>query len=119
MESHKSDYTNVFVALTLNKPYNDSLFNSSEFDDWRKRWEKRIKNEKNSYKIMQENNPIYIPRNHLVESALKNAIDGNKAEFDELLSMMSNTYNYNTKHEQFQKFQMDLMNHIRHFAEHR
>ncbi len=102
MESYKSDYTNIFAALTLNKPYKDSLLNSSEFDDWKKKWKKRIKNENYSYKIMQENNPIYIPRNHLVESALKNAINGNKNEFDKLLNLMSHTYNYDIKHDQFQ-----------------
>ena len=34
---------------------------------------------------MKKNNPIYIPRNHLVESALNNAINGNKEEFDKIL----------------------------------
>jgi len=56
----------------------------------------------NSYKIMRENNPIYIPRNHLVESALKNAVNGNKKEFNKLLTTMSNTYSYNEKHDGFQ-----------------
>ena len=102
MESHKSDYTNIFAALTFNKSYKDSLFNSNEFDDWKKQWEKRIKNEKNSYKMMQENNPIYIPRNHLVELALKDAINGDKKEFDKLLYLMSRTYNYDVEHNQFQ-----------------
>ena len=51
---------------------------------------------------MQMNNPIYIPRNHLVESALKNATNGNKKEFDKLLNLMSNTYNYSKKHDGFQ-----------------
>tara|TARA_Y100001970_G_scaffold285123_1_gene403999 strand:- start:5258 stop:6706 length:1449 start_codon:yes stop_codon:yes gene_type:complete len=108
MESYKADYTNTFAALTLNKGYKDSLFTSNEFNDWKKKWEERTKNDKNSYKIMQMNNPIYIPRNHLVESALKNATDGNKKEFDELLNLMSNTYNYNAKHNGFQTIPKDF-----------
>ncbi len=108
MESYKADYTNTFAALTLNKEYKDSLFTSNEFNDWKKKWEERTKNDKNSYKIMQMNNPIYIPRNHLVESALKNATDGNKKEFDELLNLMSNTYNYNAKHNGFQTIPKDF-----------
>ena len=88
--------------LTLNKPNKDSLFASNEFDNWRKQWGKRIKHEKNSYKIMQINNPIHIPRNHLVESALKNATNGNKKEFDKVLDLMSRTYDYNAKHNDFQ-----------------
>ena len=57
---------------------------------------------------MQMNNPIYIPRNHLVESALKNVIDGDKKEFDELLNLMSLTYNYNAKHNEFQTIPKDF-----------
>ena len=45
----------------------------------------------------EKNNPIYIPRNHLVESALNNAINGNKEEFDKILHQMSNTYEYDVK----------------------
>ena len=103
MESYKADYTNTFSALTLNEPFEDSLFSSNEFKNWKKKWEKRIKSNENSYKIMRLNNPIYIPRNHLVESAIENATNGNKKEFDKLLVFMSNTYNYNVKHIELQK----------------
>ena len=103
MKFYKADYTNTFAALTLNEPFEDSLFSSDEFKNWKKKWEKRIENNENSYKIMRSNNPIYIPRNHLVESAIENAANGNKKEFDELLISMSNTYNYNVKHIKFQK----------------
>ena len=102
MESYKADYTNTFVALTIDKENKDSLFRSNDFNNWRKKWKKRIKNEKNSYKRMQINNPIYLPRNHLVESALKDATNGNKEEFDNLLNSMSQTYNYNGKDVGFQ-----------------
>jgi uncharacterized protein YdiU (UPF0061 family) len=102
MEFYKADYTNTFAALTFKKSCKDSLFKSNEFSLWKKQWIKRIQNEKNSYKIMRKNNPIYIPRNHLVESALMNAENGNKQEFDKLLSLMSQTYNYSAKHDEFQ-----------------
>tara|TARA_Y100001970_G_scaffold23435_1_gene27551 strand:- start:31197 stop:32645 length:1449 start_codon:yes stop_codon:yes gene_type:complete len=102
MEFYKADYTNTFAALTLKKTYKDPLSKTNEFSNWKKRWMKRIKNEKNSYEIMRKNNPIYIPRNHLVESALENAINGNKKEFEKILSLMSQTYNYSAKHDGFQ-----------------
>ena len=102
MESYKADYTNTFAALTLNKTYKDSLFSSNEFSTWKKQWDKRIKNDNNSCKIMEKNNPIYIPRNHLVESSLKNAINGNNKEIDGLLNLMSDTYNYSAKNYEFQ-----------------
>ena len=102
METHKADYTNTFAALTMDIPYKDSLFASNEFKNWKKQWKERTKNNENSLKIMKMNNPIYIPRNHLVESALKNAINGDTKEFQKLLDIMSNTYNYDSKHDEFQ-----------------
>ena len=102
METFKADYTNTFASLTLNKPYKDSLSVSSEFKNWKKEWKERIENENSSYKIMKMNNPIYIPRNHLVESALKKVTNGNKEEFDKLLTLMSKTYDYDGKHHGFQ-----------------
>ena len=57
---------------------------------------------KNCQIIMKKNNPIYIPRNHLVESALNNAIKGNKEEFDKILHQMSNTYEYDVNLDKFQ-----------------
>ena len=108
MESHRADYTNTFAALTMNIPYRDSLFTSNEFKNWKKKWKERTRNDENSLKIMKINNPIYIPRNDLVESALKNVINGNKEEFETLLAIMSNTYNYDAKHDEFQTVPKDF-----------
>ena len=102
MDSYKADYTNTFLGLTLDKASKDSLFQSIDFKSWKKKWKKRTENDKNSTKLMKENNPIYIPRNHLVESALNNAINGNKEEFDKILNRMSHTYDYETKLDEFQ-----------------
>ncbi len=102
MKDHGADYTNTFAALTLNKSSNDSMFSSNEFNDWKKQWKKRIKNSNNSLKLMQKNNPLTIPRNHLIESALDNAIQGNKTEFNELLNIMKNCHDYNAQHDDFQ-----------------
>ena len=102
MELHRADYTNTFLSLTLNKSNKDLLFQSSDFKNWLKKWKERVKNDKNSLIIMKKNNPIYIPRNHLVESALNNAINGNKEEFDKILHQMANTYEYGVNLDKFQ-----------------
>ena len=94
MESHKADYTNTFAALTLNRENKDSLYDSDDFKDWKNRWRERVKKEQNSYKVMENNNPIYIPRNYLIESALTNCVNGDNKEFDDLLNIMSTTYDY-------------------------
>ena len=102
MELHEADYTNTFLSLTLNKSNKDLLFQSPDFKNWLKKWKERVKNDKNCHIIMKKNNPIYIPRNHLVESALNNAIKGNKEEFDKILHQMSNTYEYDVNLDKFQ-----------------
>jgi len=102
MQSHKADYTNTFAALTLNRINKDSLYNSDNFIDWKNKWRERVKNEKNSYKIMENNNPIYIPRNYLVESALTNCVNGDNKEFDDLLNIMSTTYSYELNNHKLQ-----------------
>jgi len=102
MHSYKADYTNTFASLTMDSYYKNSLFSSKEFKNWKQQWNNRIGNDENSYKLMKMNNPIYIPRNHLVESALKNAVNGDKKEFDKLLDIMSNTYNYDKGHDGLQ-----------------
>ena len=76
--------------------------NSYDFKDWKNKWKKRVKNEENNFKIMENNNPIYIPRNYLIESALTNCVNGDNKEFDDLLNIMSTTYNYELNNHKLQ-----------------
>ena len=103
MENYQADYTNTFAAITLNKASDDRLFTTSKFDEWKKQWKKRTKdNQIKALELMQTQNPLVIPRNHLVESALKNAIQGNKSQFNDLLNLISKPYNYRSNHDNFQ-----------------
>ena len=105
MEENKADYTNTFAALTLNKVSDDSLFISNHFNDWRKQWENRTNHtdkQIKTLKLMQSQNPLVIPRNHLVESVLEDAIQGNKSQFNELLKLISKPYDYKPPHKNFQ-----------------
>ena len=105
MDENKADYTNTFAALTLNKVSDDSLFTSNHFNDWRKQWGKRTNHTDRKIKklkLMQNQNPLVIPRNHLVESALEDAIQGNKSQFNELINLISKPYNYKPHHKNFQ-----------------
>ncbi len=105
MEENKADYTNTFAALTLNKVSDDSLFTSSRFNEWRKQWENRTNHRDNrikALKLMQSQNPLVIPRNHLVELALEDVIQGNKSQFNELINLISKPYDYKSNHNNFQ-----------------
>ena len=97
MNNKKADYTNTFAALTLNTRSDDSLFTSSKFKKWEREWKVRIyssNNSDDSFKLMQTQNPLVIPRNHLVELALENSKNGNYNECNDLIDLVSNPYNY-------------------------
>jgi serine/tyrosine/threonine adenylyltransferase len=42
--------------------------------------------------LMQKSNPIYIPRNHQVEAALREAEEGNLARFNQLCKLLKDPY---------------------------
>ena len=101
MKDYKADYTNTFAALTLNDVSDDSLFTSNKFKKWRTKWESRIHsldNNTKNFKLMHKQNPLVIPRNHLVELALEKSINGNYNHFDDLLKLVSNPYNYKSNY---------------------
>ena len=52
-----------------------------------------------SYLIAE--NPLVIPRNHLVELALENAIQGDISQFNELLNLISKPNDYKSNHDKF------------------
>ena len=60
---------------------------------WIARWESRLAAEGRSSEVvtasMNAVNPVYIPRNHLVEEALATASSGDLGPFQRLLSVVS------------------------------
>ena len=98
MSFYKADYTNTFASLTMDSKYDDDLFKQNDFKKWRLDWKQRIKISNNceeNFNLMKLHNPIRIPRNYLVEIALKNAIDRDYEKLNELLKNISKPYDYN------------------------
>ena len=52
---------------------------------------------------MRKNNPVVIPRNHLVDDAIKKAANGNTDHFNRLLKIYSAPYQYEKGLEEFMK----------------
>ena len=52
---------------------------------------------------MDRVNPIYIPRNHLVEDALTAATDGDLGPFEELLEVVTNPYDVRPGRERYEQ----------------
>lgn len=103
MKQQKLDYTNTFNTLTntllIDEPINISLAN------WKEKWLQSVAKNINGFEaakeLMQQNNPVFIPRNHKVEAALDNACDGDFTAYNLLLQVMSNPYTYQPNAEEF------------------
>jgi len=74
----RSDYTNALRSLCDERmPTPKMLLGSAPWSEWKASWEKRLAQEnrpvEDSKLDMQTYNPFIIPRNHLVEAALRSA----------------------------------------------
>ena len=96
MQKHKADFTNTFRFLSEDILSGDDIFKTEEFLIWHKKWKLRLKKESNTFenikKIMDTNNPRIIPRNHLVEKALKSAEEGDLETFVDFSKIIKNPY---------------------------
>ncbi|MDI9348004.1 MAG: YdiU family protein [Methylacidiphilales bacterium] len=93
MQEQSMDYTNTFALLTYPNTSTAKIDQNKEFNQWYKNW----KNKTDSLAVvsqsqMQQNNPVYIPRNHLVEYALTQAEKGNVAAVTQLRSILTSPY---------------------------
>ena len=95
MHKNKVDYTNTFCHLMNFQTQNDIVYENNEFSDWKKRWQERLSQNSSSEKyinLMRSVNPLVIPRNHIVEDALKKANQGNFEPINNFLKILSNPY---------------------------
>jgi uncharacterized protein YdiU (UPF0061 family) len=100
LETYSVDYTLAWRRLADaadGKPESlEALFSSKEvLADWLTRWHQRIAAQPASETAtkMRSVNPIYIPRNHLVEEALDAAsIDANLEPFQQLLAVLKHPF---------------------------
>ena len=66
----------------------DSVFSKSkDFSTWYKSWKKEI-NVADIFQEMNLKNPCYIPRNHLIEDALENAINGDMKKINSIIELL-------------------------------
>lgn len=105
MTINKADYTNTFIDLQSQTIENDSIYDTSDFKKWYTMWQER----EISYAVMFENNPQFIPRNHLVEEALKNASEENDfSKFNTLLNVLSTPYKENFNFKAYQQLPLEV-----------
>ena len=96
MHQKGADYTNTFLDLTNEAPPKGESYNSDTFKEWHARWQARVvKNTQpleSSLALMRANNPVVIPRNHIVEQALDAATNGDLHPLKNLLAALQEPY---------------------------
>ena len=96
MHQKKVDYTNTFCHLMNFEIQQNNDYEHSDFQNWKKRWKKRLLANNNSpekyMKLMRSVNPLVIPRNHKVEEALNEANKGNLKFINQLLEILNKPY---------------------------
>ena len=88
MEQHEMDYTNTFLTLQ-----NEETSSLESLSSWITKWQDRLKTEKDPIQLMRKVNPVVIPRNHIVEEALDDAIHGDLSAVKALLQVLSQPFN--------------------------
>jgi len=104
MAANQADYTLTFrnlANLSSTDRSNDGIVsklftNADAFDKWSLKWRSRLATENSNddarQALMRAANPIYIPRNHLVEAALQAGIQGDYGPFEELIGVLAKPY---------------------------
>ena len=112
LDSNSIDFTLSFRDLSKilkkTKSIEDSVFkNTSDFKKWTENWIIRSISEKANLKDiinkMDLINPCYIPRNHIIEDALENAVNGDMTLINEILKLYKNPFDENGDYEIFMK----------------
>lgn len=106
MKELKMDYTNTFLALPQEISIEDSPINRADFKPWLEKWQETVDNSngrQQAKQLMNRNNPVFIPRNHLVEQALDEAVNGDISLYERLLNALSKPYEYQSNFDEFMK----------------
>jgi serine/tyrosine/threonine adenylyltransferase len=101
LQQQRVDYTSLFRALAPAArgdaaPARALFSESSDFDAWSERWRTRMAAQgadpEEAARAMDRVNPVYIPRNHLVEDALAAATEGDMEPFRQLVDVLAGPF---------------------------
>ncbi|WP_394689227.1 YdiU family protein [Hoeflea sp.] len=101
LETQNADFTRVFRSLSSaasgDATASRALFsNPAGFEVWLAHWQARLEREDqpatDRIAAMNRANPVYIPRNHMVEAALASATKGDLKPFERLLEVLAEPF---------------------------
>lgn len=100
MQAQAADFTRTFRALAnaadASNQMMPELGDTQEAKDWLSSWRSRLQRQQKPAEgygdAMRACNPLYIPRNHLVERAIDAALEGDLTEVNKLLAAVRLPY---------------------------
>lgn len=100
MQHTKQDFTLAFRRLAEGLAMNQAAFADDAFASWNASYRARLSGDDPQAVAARMNavNPLYIPRNHLVEQALEAAIDGDLGPFRALLAVLASPFDERAEH---------------------
>jgi len=113
MAANKTDFTLTFYHLSRisidsshEESFHDLFGGTQQIKPWLEKWRRRYSEESHSdgarESLMQAVNPVYIPRNHQIESAIRAAEDfGDFSVFNYLHDILQNPYVQQTGKESY------------------
>ncbi|MBT3981139.1 MAG: YdiU family protein [Bacteriovoracaceae bacterium] len=110
LEEGDHDFTNSFrelLALFMGESTASSIEKTEKFKEFEKSWKERIQNQAcgldEVVTLMNSKNPIFIPRNHLVEKAIQGAQNGDLSVFHQLNELLQNPFEQQPKYDHFKE----------------
>ncbi|GAA4692824.1 YdiU family protein [Pseudonocardia yuanmonensis] len=97
LQEQKVDFTSFFRALSravAGDPEPARALAGEGFDAWAQRWRALLPDRPGPEiaAAMDRVNPVYVPRNHLVDEALTAAVAGDRAPLDRLLDVLARPF---------------------------
>ncbi|MYJ87299.1 MAG: YdiU family protein [Rhodobacteraceae bacterium] len=114
LEKAEADFTLTFRTLSTVPARNLQSYHFENFAvspnlilEWIPIWLERLNREKASESerllSMQKANPAYIPRNHQIEKAIVEGVEGNFDRFNTMVEMFKSPYTQQQGYEEFEK----------------
>ena len=113
MFDQEVDYTLTFRRLTelaapesTDRPVCPDFPLPDAFNDWLDRWQERLETDgapaEERFETMRRANPVFIPRNHLVQRAVDQATrEDDLSAFHEMMDVLEEPYDYDPELEEF------------------
>jgi uncharacterized protein YdiU (UPF0061 family) len=106
MQDNSADYTNTFLYICWNTDVeNTQIYSDERFQNWLSIWKQRVsaRDLESTQESMRKYNPVYIPRNHLVEEVLEKSISWDYTEYHAFLELLKSPYEYRDNTQKYMK----------------